>query len=36
VRIVSNVPAAASTATASNVGNTRTRCCVIDEPNVSA
>ncbi len=36
VRMVSNVPAAASTVTASNVGSTRTRCWVIDEPNVSA
>ena len=33
VRIESNLPAAASTVTASNVGCTRTRCCVIDEPN---
>ncbi len=32
----SKVPAEASTATASNVGCTRTRCWVIDEPNVSA
>ena len=36
VRMVSNVPAAASTVTASSVGCTRTRCWVIDEPNVSA
>ena len=36
VRIVSKAPAAASTATASSVGCTRTRCWVIDEPNASA
>ena len=36
VRMVSKDPAAASTATASSVGCTRTRCWVIDEPRVSA
>jgi hypothetical protein len=36
VRMVSNVPAALSTVTASRVGSTRTRCWVIDDPNVSA
>ena len=36
VRIVSKVPADASTVTASSVGISRTRCWVIDEPNVSA
>jgi hypothetical protein len=36
VRIDSKLPAAASTVTASSVGNTRTRCWVIDEPKVSA
>ena len=36
VRIDSKLPAAASTATASSAGITRTRCWVMDEPNVSA
>src|ERR1700739_299321 len=36
VRIESKLPAAASTATASSVGNTRTRCWVIDDPYTSA
>src|SRR5947208_165152 len=36
VRIDSNDPAAASTVIASSVGCTRTRCWVVDEPNVSA
>ena len=36
VRIESNLPAAASTVTASSDGSTRTRCWVIDDPKVSA
>ena len=34
--IVSNLPAAVSTAVASTCGSTRTRCWVIELPKVSA